>query len=44
MSDRDFRSLNATVDDFGYHIYVFDTRYLQNFKASQQIKVEFKLD
>ena len=44
ISDDDFRSSNVRADDVGYNLYVFDTRYQQNFTASQPNKVEFKID
>ena len=40
----DFRSSNATANDFGYNLYVFDIRYQKKFTNSQPIKVEFKFD
>ena len=44
ISDNDNRSSNVRADDVGYNIYVFDIRYQQNFKASQPINLEFKID
>ena len=43
ISDNDYRSSNNN-DDFGYNLYVFDTRYQKNFENAQPIKVEFKFD
>ena len=44
LSDHDFGSSNVRVDDVGHNLYVFDTRYQQNFSASQPLKVKFKFD
>ena len=40
ISDDDFRSSKAAVDELGYNFYVFDIRYQQNFIASQPVKKE----
>ena len=42
IPDHDFRSSNDRADDVGYSLYVFDMRVLQNFTASQPIKVELE--
>ena len=39
-----FRRSNATANDIGYNLYVFDIRYQKNFTKSQPIKVEFKFE
>ena len=44
ISDRDFRSSNIRADDVGCNLSVFDIRCQQNLKASQPIKVDFKVD
>ena len=44
ISEEDFRSSNATANDVGYNLYVFDIRYQKNYTASQLIKVDFKFD
>ena len=44
ISEEDFRSSNAGVNDVGYNLYVFDIRYQKNYTASQPIKVEFEFD
>ena len=44
ISEADFRSSNAAVNDVGYNLYFFDIRYQKKYTASQLIKVEFKFD
>ena len=44
LSDDNFRTSNATANDVGYNLYVFDIRYQKDFTNSQPIKVEFKFD
>ena len=38
MSDDDFRSSNAAVNEIGYTLYVLDIRHQQNFTTSRPIK------
>ena len=38
IANQDFGSWNVRADDVGYNIYVFDSRYQQNFPASNQLK------
>ena len=44
ISEADFRRSNATANDIGYNLYVFDIRYKKNFTNSQSIEVEFKIE
>ena len=44
ISEENFRTFNASANDVGYNLYVFDIRYQKNYTASQPIKVEFKFD
>ena len=44
ISDDNFISANARVDDVGFKLFVFDISYQQNSTASQPIKIEFKFD
>ena len=44
ISDDDFRSSIAGVDEVGYVLYVFDIRYQENFTNSPTVKVEILFD
>ena len=44
ISEKDFRSSNATANDVGYNLFVFDIQNHKNYTASQSIKVEFKFN
>ena len=39
--DHEFRSSNVRVDDVANNLCVFHTRFHENFKANQPVKVEF---
>ena len=38
ISDDDFRSSNARIDDFAHNLYVFDIRCQKNFESPNQLK------
>ena len=41
LSDENFRTSNAAVNDVGYNLFVFDIRYQKNFTNCQPNKLEF---
>ena len=44
ISEEDFRSSNAAVNDVGYNLYFFDIGYQKDYTISQPIKLEFKFN
>ena len=44
LSNQDWKSSNAGVDDVGCYLYVFGMRYRTNFTVAQPVKIKFNID